>query len=79
MSVLQLIIPEIALTTLLVIFGPSVFAGAGPTRPNAIVFNHTIPFVTESEVTLPLYLTRRGNYFAQVYFERAPHDRSGPL
>ena len=79
MSVLRSIIPGITLTALLVTFGPTVFAAEGPTRPNSIVFNHTIPFAAEPEVSLPLYLTRRGQYYAEVFFERAPHDRGGPI
>ncbi len=79
MSVLRLIIPGITLSALLVIVGPPVCAAEGLTRPNSIVFNHTIAFAAEREVTLPLYLTRRGQYFAEVFFERVPHDRGGPL
>ncbi|MCZ6666660.1 MAG: hypothetical protein O7B81_15280 [Gammaproteobacteria bacterium] len=79
MSVLRLIIPGVILIALLVTFGLPVGATEGPTRPNSIVFNHTVAFAAEPEVTLPLYLTRRGQYFAEVYFERAPHDRGGSL
>lgn len=61
---------------LLLAFSSSAFAVEGPTRPDSTIFNHTIPFARESTVTLPLYISRRGSYFAEVFFER-PEQMSG--
>ena len=47
-----------------------VLATEGPTRPDSTIFNHTIPFAQEPTVTLPLYISRRGAYFGEVFFER---------
>jgi hypothetical protein len=74
MDMLRTILPASALAVLCAILGPVVVAVEGPTRPHAIVFNHTIPLAAEPEVSLPLYLSRRGLYFAEVFFERAPGD-----
>lgn len=59
------------LMSVLVAVAPKTFAAEGPTRPDSIVFNHTISLLGDPEVTLPLYLTRRGLYYAEVYFERS--------
>ena len=53
-----------------------VFAVEGPTRPDSTIFNHTIPYATESTVTLPLYISRRGTYFGEVFFERLEQAQS---
>jgi hypothetical protein len=57
---------------------PITFAVEGPTRPDSIVFNHTISLLGDPEVTLPLYLSRRGSYYAEVYFERSSPAQASP-
>lgn len=49
-------------------------------RPNSLIFNQTYPLVA-GEVTLqPLYLTRRGDYYAQAILERGEDgERSGSV
>ena len=56
-----------------------VFAVEGPTRPDSTIFNHTIPFAQGATVTLPLYISRRGYYFAEVFFERAEQLAAGAV
>ena len=64
---------------LLLAFSFSVFAVEGPTRPDSTIFNHTIPFAEELTVTLPLYISRRGSYFAEVFFVRAESLAAGAV
>jgi hypothetical protein len=74
--------PDRALLALLLAFAFPVSGAEGPTRPDSTVFNHTIPFAGQATITLPLYLSRRGSYFGEVFFERPEqgrHDASGAV
>lgn len=48
-------------------------AGAEPAdpavRPNGLIFNETVPLADGVVSELPLYLTRRGEYYAQAILE----------
>lgn len=65
------------IVALLLVLNPPVFAVEGPTRPDSTIFNHTLPFAQASTVTLPLYISRRGSYFAEVFFERGEQVAAG--
>ena len=71
-------IPSLTIATVLALSFP-VFAVEGPTRPDSTVFNHTIPYAEESSITLPLYISRRGTYFGEVFFERLEQASSGTV
>ncbi len=46
-------------------------AGDTAVRPNGLVFNHVLPLADGEPAELPLYLTRRGEYYAEAIVEPA--------
>lgn len=60
------------LALVVVLFGISCADANDPAiRPNSLIFNQTFPLTSGHVVELPLYLTRRGEYYAQAILERA--------
>lgn len=54
---------------LLALVAPAVLADAA-VRPNSLIFNEVVTLAEGHTATLPLYLTRRGEYFAEAILER---------
>lgn len=63
------------------VFSSAALAADAAIRPNGLIFNQTYPLVVGEATKLPLYLTRRGEYYAEIILERPeagqPRDRVG--
>jgi hypothetical protein len=62
--------PRKLFIVLLLVFAAPISADSA-LRPDSLIFNTTMPLVVGEVSKLPLYVTRRGDYYVEAIFERA--------